>query len=790
MSSEFRLPYVITAVLVLGLIAATGPAPAAADRGITVHTEFPHQPVRTGVQLASTIAALNDVIPHPGHCAAGHGPLRSGGIALDSLSVHVGIPSLHRYAVYVDHVDLSLAEIELPDLLTALAHQAVQRAPGWLQEELADNLGKFEPGFQDTLAQIILDADDPYVDEIAYQVARMATVSLTNTLFSTDLIVENAQLIYEHDQTLQYVDVVDHGSAAAGGDYYSTTRYRVVDAGDTVWVEIPREMYYWYVVHPKISDETVKKSSEQDPRQSTYGYFWRHYFFSNPDSVYDYSDSVGTPGVYPVLGEVLALPTVFWDGQQHDLPFGRSFDSEDLAVDILGNWLTRVVPYAASGNRPIQPNQIIYEHNGNCGELQDALCAAARTALIPAVCISDHCEDHVWNEFFLATPDGDWHPYQTDLGGGGTHIDNPYIAYDRDHGGSKDISGVWAWRGDGYTYAVVDRYSKYCTLVVHVEDANGKPVDGALVLLWSEGWGGSGLTACIWAYTDSRGFCAMDLGDLQDYYLHVNSSLGDYPQGDLDQVVQIIDDAQGGQIYYKSVTLEGEVVRYAYAADSTQGDAYRLRVLFDAPHEIIYGNNLYGDDPDFAKWEQPGVLDFFLCDSANFALLEQGAEFCTAVVAENVGSGEVSFVFPDVTTDWYLVFSNEDHVANKQHLDADISLCEYTQDAPDSPVAPLRLCLAPARPNPFAAETRVVYAVPGTAETVKPHVSLAVYSLSGRLVRALAEGRADPGWHHTVWNGTTDGGLPVPSGVYVCRLVAHIPGGQRLETARQLTLSR
>jgi hypothetical protein len=790
MPAEFRSVSVITALLVLGATAVLGYEPVADGNGVTADPGFPARAVCTRVDPAATTGQVADVIPQPGHCSLGAKAAQTGGVALDSLSVQAGIPSLHRYAVYVDHTDLSLAEIELPDLLTALAHQAVERAPGWLQEELADNLAKFEPGFQDTLAQLILDADDPYVDEIAYEVARMATVSLTNALFSIDLIVENAQLIYEHDQTLQYVEVVDHGSAAAGGDYYSTTRYRVVDAGDTVWVEIPREMYYWYVVHPKISDEIVKKSSEQDPRQSTYGYFWRNYFFSNPDSVYDYSDSVGTPGVYPVLGEVLALPTVFWDGQQHDLPFGRSFDAEDLAVDIIGNWLTRVVPYAASGNRPIQPNQIIYEHNGNCGELQDALCAAARTALIPAVCISDHCEDHVWNEFFLATPDGDWHPYQTDLGGGGTHIDNPYIAYDRDHGGSKDISGVWAWRGDGYTYAVVDRYSKYCTLVVHVEDANGKPVDGALVLLWSEGWGGAGLSACIWAYTDARGFCTMDLGDLQDYYLHVNSSVGDYPQGDLDQVVQVIDDSQSGQGYYKSVTLEGEVTRYACVTDSTQGDAYQLRVVFDAPHEIIYGNNLYGDDPDFAKWEQPGELDFFLCDSANFALLEQGADFCTAVVAEDVGSGEVAFVLPDMTTDWYVVFSNEDHVVNKQRLDAEISLCEYIQDVADSPVAPLRLCLTTGRPNPFAVETQVLYSVPGSGAGPKPHVSLVVYSLCGRRVRALTEGEVEPGWHWATWDGTGDSGLPVPSGVYVCRLAAHLQGGRSLVAARQLTLSR
>jgi len=50
-----------------------------------------------------------------------------------------------------------------------------------------------------------------------------------------------------------------------------------------------------------------------------------------------------------------------------------------LAVDAIGNWVSETVPFAAEGDRPIQPNVIAHEHNGNCGELQDLLCAAGRT---------------------------------------------------------------------------------------------------------------------------------------------------------------------------------------------------------------------------------------------------------------------------------------------------------------------------------------------------------------------------------------------------------------------------
>ncbi len=40
-------------------------------------------------------------------------------------------------------------------------------------------------------------------------------------------------------------------------DYYTTTKYRIYDPvqEDTIWSEIPRDYYYWYIVHPKLDQE-------------------------------------------------------------------------------------------------------------------------------------------------------------------------------------------------------------------------------------------------------------------------------------------------------------------------------------------------------------------------------------------------------------------------------------------------------------------------------------------------------------------------------------------------------
>ncbi len=222
----------------------------------------------------------------------------------------------------------------------------------------------------------------------------------------------------------------------------------------------------------------------------------------------------------------------------------RPFTDTMLAVDAVGNWCSETVPYAAEGDRPIQPNIIAHGHNGNCGELQDLLCAAARTCLIPALCTMDALEDHVWCEMWL----DEWHEYQIDLGRGPTHIDNPGCAYDYDHGGSKDCSCIWDWRGDGWSWQSIGTYSQTCTLSVHIEDPDGVAVDNATVTIASEGYYppytiGAGLTG----ETGQDGTIDFVLGNHQNYYVRVTSGLGNYPPSGY---ASVITNSTAGEHYY------------------------------------------------------------------------------------------------------------------------------------------------------------------------------------------------------------------------------------------------
>ncbi|HNT52908.1 MAG TPA: hypothetical protein PKH19_05855, partial [Candidatus Syntrophosphaera sp.] len=167
---------------------------------------------------------------------------------------------------------------------------AVLRSPSWIRAELRAKLAMLNPARQALYAGLINDAVDPYVDEIAFCVATSSPEYLNSSFALPQLFEENAQWIYSIAAELPYVEILDTGSAAAGGDYWSTTRYWKKDAsGQMQQLTVPRDIYYWYLVQPKITDEIA---AYIDPsiieNNSTHvnniaapptGKFWRSYLY-------------------------------------------------------------------------------------------------------------------------------------------------------------------------------------------------------------------------------------------------------------------------------------------------------------------------------------------------------------------------------------------------------------------------------------------------------------------------------------------------------------------------------
>lgn len=673
----------------------------------------------------------------------------------DSLFMHCVIPGNGRAIFSIDTGTDTIELIETEELLPDTVLNAINYSPLWLRDDLIDNFRQLPPDSQAIYANLILDAPLAWVDEVAYQVAHIAPEILVDTSFSPELITVNAEYLYKNDTLLCYVDIIDYG-APGDDNYYSTVKYKALELGDTTYYELPPEYYYMYIVHPELSDES--------PRMDSYVYnrFWRDYLFYYADAG------------YPVLSEKLQGVKIIWDvaDTAQVYPAGRPFDSTDCALDIIGNWGSEVVPELAMGNRPIQPNVIAHEHNGNCGETQDVLQAAARAALVPCVATMNIAEDHVWCEYYYKG----WHEYQIDRGHGVTHINDFRTSYDRDVTGNpngKEISSVWNWRSDGFGWAVSEKYSKSCSLFVYVYDCKGFPVDGARLLIYAESsqWGG-GLTTI--GFSDVNGRCSFSLGNRRDFSIHISSAIGDYPEG-ADEIVQIISGSQNGAYYYKSFYIPDSIgapeVIPVSPSDSSNARKLDISINSQARFEHGYARARRRTlDPapfyhTYSDKKTPGNIDFFVCDETNYSNYIAGDDFESPAIGDNITDENISFVTPSPGK-WYLTISNEDMFTTTKSVDLSLILYKNPSGVGEDEIV-RRFNLESVKPNPFIKSTTIRYELPTTLRT-----NVGIYNVSGRLIKTLVDESQKSGYYTVTWNGKDRRGNTVPSGIYFAKLVA------------------
>lgn len=665
----------------------------------------------------------------------------------DSLSaVSCSFVVTDKDGVYAACVDLVNETIMLnPDIeLTTQAQQAVDLAPLWLQEHLIWKMGILTEANQDRYGALLLaHQGEEYFDEVAFTVAYLSWTILANPSWDEELLVENAEAIYAQDPFLSYVNVNDY----PGDDYYSTTEYYTIQGNDTVWVEIPREIYYQFIVMPKVSDERPLNDS------SVYDEFWRTYLWDMDDTG------------YPVFNQVLnSNVLVFWDEQTKNYGWSTTPEFSDSlhAVDIISKWNRAVMPDPASGNRPIQPNVIAHEHNGNCGETQDLLCASARVALIPVCCTMDINEDHVWCEIWW---DGEWRGWYVDT------VNNHNVGYDKDYGGSKDISCVWSWRNDGFTWDVVDYFSQYCTFTVTVTDSADVPVDNATVQIASEVWQGSTLTRGTWGQTDRNGEITFLLGDNQNYYMSISTAMGNFGNGGYEEVITSSIPGQNYTFQWSPPLLMPELDATVLSEGSWT--KYLIHVDFNLPDDYMNGRDYYASTrSEYAEPMDGGTADFFIVDSANWDLYQAGNPFQCYELIEGESAGDVWFYAPH-TDDWYVVFSGDRHHGVETFANAEITL--WTHDGTGVEGDDLADGSVVLGPNPCAGAASLQFS------TVSSGVaSVQLYDVQGRLVQIPFNQFMEQGTHSLELN--TDA---LSSGLYFVKI-----RGNGVDALRSITVIR
>jgi len=678
-----------------------------------------------------------------------------------SLNTYTYLPPNEFLGVRVDIFSSSLTLTGYTPPLTENALLAIEKSPQWLRDDLVIAFARMTNSFQDMYANLILSVDNPIIDEVAFQVAHMSYQSLTAPYANPTLLLINAEKIYEIAPLLQYVELIDHGRYPDDPNYYTTVRYRVIDHGDTIWTEeYPKEIYYWFIVHPKLSDEKVKMTdSDGDSRQRTYGYFWREYLLFNPSSTRPYTTDSSL-----VLANVLRIPKYLWTRADSSFPPGRPFTPNDGALDVVGNWVSKILPYGAAAPRPIQPNQIAYSHHGYCGEVQDLLCAASRCALIPGISTMDPAEDHVWNEFY----DRQWEYYQVDREGGGTSIGYDGGRQDVDFGGGKNVSMIWNYWGDGYMEDVTNEYSRVCTLVVNVRDELGFPVDGALILVATEGFYDTttlDITGC--SFTNRNGQAKFVAGDRRNFYIRAESSIGSYPG--TGTVTPIARSTVPGMTYTSNIVIRGHVPFLPLLSEldppDSSGASHILRVSYRVPSEYIVQNNSYYDSEgsEFRHPSPTGGIAFFICDSTNYAQFTSGNPFSAYFYEDLTPNGELEMYLPHPGP-WFVVASNQNALRNIQRVELSVALVQA------GTFVDLRLphSQAPsiiAYPNPFNSEVTFEIVSNSAGEGL-----IEIFNISGELIYRKGFSIVYPcNSARIIWDGRNSLNEPVPSGVYFFR---------------------
>ncbi|MBN1892846.1 choice-of-anchor D domain-containing protein [bacterium] len=106
---------------------------------------------------------------------------------------------------------------------------------------------------------------------------------------------------------------------------------------------------------------------------------------------------------------------------------------------------------------------------------------------------------------------------------------------------------------------------------------------------------------------------------------------------------------------------------------------------------------------------------------------------------------------------------------------------EFAREAAGGiPIIPMDFAIEQNYPNPFNPSTAIAYQVGR-----KARVLLDVFDVLGRKVRTLLDGEQVTGRYVAHWDGNNDRGIPVPAGVYICRIRA-----EGFSAARKMILVR
>ena len=263
-----------------------------------------------------------------------------------------------------------------------------------------------------------------------------------------------------------------------------------------------------------------------------------------------------------------------------------------------------------------------------------------------------------------------WHQNDNWWSDGGGAVDMPDIYV---YGWGKDISGIFAWKGDNSIYEVTPRYihpKDRVRVRFVVKDQNNQPIDGARVCVLVKGtrditwlryrimsilervWGilpdflrnriiqmlfDELYSLCeripesvempiqaIWNYTNLDGVCTFDLGVNRSYIFLIqygNLRKPWLPARHND--IRFMSKPENRTFFIRFFTRES--TREEHNLISSDGGNLTLRIDFSTFSYQIHANPLWVNDRGL--YEKEGKIDFFIVDESNFEKYTKGEPF-------------------------------------------------------------------------------------------------------------------------------------------------------------------
>jgi hypothetical protein len=279
-------------------------------------------------------------------------------------------------------------------------------------------------------------------------------------------------------------------------------------------------------------------------------------------------------------------------------------------------------------------------------------------------------------------------------------------------------------------------------------------------------------------------------------WIHVDDRLGDGPTmyfGNATNATYCIDDGTGGTTnYYESISPPDPPpptwsIRWK-GVRTTSGNACIVDGLFPRDYrplplagnllrrdtfKLAFGYILNPDDSCDLTWPDPTYLAA-RCDSMFFTYIDK-SDFSLHKIDMFAQS---SCVIPNPTLD-DAPLPITIYKFGKANM-----LIDGVGEKPEARVK--EFSLKPNYPNPFNPSTNLAFDIPKNST-----VDVSIFNVLGQKIATLVTGQVAAGAHTAVWNGTTQNGSPVTSGVYFARMTARAEGTGEVFTAlRKLLLMK